>query len=117
VASVAIYVDSIGNTFASGRVNFFNASPSIGSAGRVGVWLDADTYISSRSGDQNGLVTLIWNVSNLKPGKPYSIDAVGHTLATRDFFTALFQNDSRSASSVSFSTTTISDRVGEKCQV
>jgi hypothetical protein len=105
VAQVAIYVDSIGNTSASGRVNFFNASPSIGSAGRVGAWLDVYTYISSTAGVQNTTATLNWSVTGLSPSTTYSIDAVGHPTATTDFFDALFQTNAVSATSVSFTTT------------
>ena len=105
MAQVAIYIDSIGNTSASGRVNFFNASPSIGSAGRVGAWLDVYTYISSTAGVQNTTATLNWSVTGLSPSTTYSIDAVGHPTATTDFFNALFQNNAVSATSVSFTTT------------
>ena len=105
MAQVAIYIDSIGNTSASGRVNFFNASPSIGSAGRVGAWLDVYTYISARAGVQNTTATLNWSVTGLSPSTTYSIDAVGHPTATTDFFNALFQNNAVSATSVSFTTT------------
>jgi hypothetical protein len=105
VAQVAIYVDSIGNTSASGRVNFFNANPSIGTAGRVGAWLDVYTYISSTAGVQNGTATLYWSVTGLSPSTTYSIDAVGHPTASTDFFDALFQNNAVTATSVSFTTT------------
>jgi len=105
VAQVAIYVDSIGNTSASGRVNFFNASPSIGSAGRIGAWLDVYTHISSTAGVQNTTATLNWSVTGLSPSTTYSIDAVGHPTATTDFFDALFQTNAVSATSVSFTTT------------
>lgn len=105
MAQVAIYVDSIGTTTASGRVNFFNANPSIGTAGYVSLWRDVYTFVDNKAGVQNSLVTLNWTMSGLSAGTTYDLDAVGHPTQTTDFFNAIFQTNAVTATSVSFTTT------------
>ena len=104
MAQVAIYVDNIGTTTASGRVNFFNANPSIGVAGYVSLWRDVYTFVDSDPGVRNTTATLNWTMSGLSAGTTYDLDAVGHPTQTTDFFDALFQTNAVSAPSVSFTT-------------
>ena len=68
MAQVAIYVDNIGTTTASGRVNFFNANPSIGVAGYVSLWRDVYTFVDSDPGVRNTTATLNWTMSGLSAG-------------------------------------------------
>lgn len=103
MAEVAIYVDSVGSTSASGRVNFYNASPSIGSDGYVNGFLDLYTHLGSQFTPRNGLRTLNWTASGLSPGTTYEIDAWADSFSASDFFD--FTGSSVFASSVSFTTT------------
>lgn len=76
MAQIAIYVDSIGSTSASGRVNVYNSSPSLGATAYGHIFLDLGTRIASSTGAGiNQLVVLNWSKTGLTPGTTYDLDA------------------------------------------
>lgn len=85
MASVAIYVDSVGTTTASGRANFFNANPSIGSDGWVSFFVNLN-FEGSAQAAQNNLGQLSWSLSGLTPNTTYDLDALGDTDVRSSFF-------------------------------
>ena len=106
MAEIAIYVDSIGSTSASGRVNVYNAGPSMGATAYGHLFLDLYTRIGSSSGaGVNKLVTLNWSKTGLSPGTTYDLDAY---MTTSTSTPSTFFDSGGSdiyATSVSFTTT------------
>jgi len=106
MAQIAIYVDSIGSTSASGRLNVYNASPSMGATAYGHLFLDLYTRIGSSSGAAiNKLVTLNWSRTGLSPGTTYDLDAWMDTSTSTpgNFFDG--SGSAIYATSVSFTTT------------
>jgi hypothetical protein len=85
MAAVSIIVDSVGTTTASGRVNFFNANPSIGSDGWVSFFVNLN-FEDAAQAAQNNLGQLSWSLSGLTPNTTYDLDALGDTDIRFSFF-------------------------------
>jgi hypothetical protein len=111
--SVAIYVDSIGETTASGTMNIYNAGPSFKSAsdGTTSVnayghlFKDLFTKIAGGTATPNQLNSVAWSMTGLSPATSYDLDAYITRSSTPpgDFFDA--GSDAIYALSVNFTTT------------
>ena len=111
--SVAIYVDSIGETTASGRMNIYNASPTFKSAsdGTTSVkayghiFKNLYTKIAGGTADPNQLNSVAWSMSGLSPATSYDLDAYITRSSTPpgNFFDS--GSDAVYATSVNFTTT------------
>lgn len=105
MAEIAIYVDSVSSTSASGRLNVYNAGPSMGATAYGHIFRDLYTRIGSSSGAGiNQLVSLNWSTSGLSPGTTYDLDAWMSTSTSTpsNFFSG---SNAVYATSVSFTTT------------
>jgi hypothetical protein len=106
MAEIAIYVDSISSTSASGRLNVYNAGPSMGATAYGHIFLNLYTRIGSSSGAAiNRLDPATWSVSGLSPGTTYDLDAFMTTSTSTP--STFFDSGSSDifATSVSFTTT------------
>lgn len=105
MAQIAIYVDSIGSTTASGRLNIYNAGPSMGGTAYGWIFRDLFTRIGGGVATINQLDPATWSMSGLSPGTTYDLDAyMTRTSSTPStFFDS--PSDAIFATSVSFTTT------------